>query len=387
MSRPSREARALAVIWVGALSSLGCAVERASVSADAPPPARGPAIDAASRAKLDALLAELARPPFGTGAALSVSIEGQDLSIATGTLWSDGPRATEDARWNVASVSKLLTAAKVVDLAARGRVGLDDAVGLHLPGVRLVDGDGRDRTAEVTLRRLLMHRGGLPHQPGALEPREVGSDWSDPALLTKLTTSWTITLAGEPGAYAYSNVGYALLAAIVERVEGVTFADAMDAHLRGGGMSASTFWPETLDALTAARGRVLVDGEVRFHEPAWYGSRYALPFSGLWTSTPDLVRFGRALNDASTDPAAPLHAMTRLDGEQGHGPGPVHRTRQGARSLEHDGSGPGFCAWLLAIPARRVVLAVACNGGDETREQGRRLGEVVEAMLAVVLEE
>jgi D-alanyl-D-alanine carboxypeptidase len=322
---------------------------------------------AQDRARLAELVAELTRPPFGTGASLTLSIGDEASTLTAGTLWVDGPAVTERSRFNVASVSKLLTASKVVALAAEGRLGLDDSVSAWLSGVRLVDRSGDDRA--VTLRQLLMHRGGLPHQPGALDP----GDWSAPALLTTLTDDWSITLVGEPGAYAYSNVGYALLGAIVERVEGASFADAMGAHLRGLGMEASTFWPAALE--DAAHG---VAGDA-VRAPEWYGSRYALPFTGLWCTTPDLARFGRALLVAAGDPSAPLHAMTV---GTGHGLGPVVRLRDGKRSLEHDGAGPGFMAWLIVVPERELVLAVACNGGQETREQARRLFELTEAMLA-----
>lgn len=373
----------------------GCASE------PTPPPDHGPSDEAAGttpapaseapasasddpspRAKLEALVDELVQPPFGTGAVLCASTAGDTITVTTGTCWTGGPAATEDTRFNVASVSKVLTAAKVVDLAARGRLGLDDRVRAHLPGVSLLDREGRDRAGEVTLRHLLMHRAGLPHQPGELDPRALGSDWTDPDLLRRLTDDWTISLVEEPGTYAYSNVGYALLGAVIERVEGKSFAEVMGAYLRDTlGMHASTFWPGSLDG-DAARGRVVVDGAERFHEPGWYGSRYSLPFSGLWATMPDLVRFGRALVTASRDPAAPLHAMTQ--GDRGHGLGPVLRRRDGALSLEHDGASPGFYAWLLAIPDRDVVLALACNGGAESREQGQALFRLTEAALIAV---
>lgn len=343
---------------------------------------RGP-LDDARRGQLSDLLSELGRPPFGTGASLTVSLRGSVATIVTGTLRDGGPAVTEGTRFNVASVSKLLTAAKVIDLAHDRRLALDDPLERHLPGVRCVDGSGLDRTGDLTLRRLLQHRAGLPHQPGDLDPRARGSDWADPGLLRALAADWTIVLRGQPGEYAYSNVGYALLGATVERAEVATFATAMAGFLRDLGMEASTFWPDQGDL---AHGRVDVGGATTFREPAWYRSRYALPFNGLWATTRDLARFGEALVAAANDAAHRLHAMTRLDARTGHGPGPVHRERLGARSLEHDGSGPGFFAWLVVIPDRELVLAVACNGGDESRERGQRFARVVAAMLDVAAE-
>lgn len=334
---------------------------------------------------LQDLLSELTRQPFGTGAALAIFVDGDASVFASGVRWADGPDVTERTQFNVASVSKLVTAAKVIELSHRERLALGDTVKDRLPGVILLDGSGVDRAAEVTIEQLLTHTGGLPHQPASLDPASIGSSWADPDLLSRLTASWSITLANDPGEYSYSNLGYALLGAIVERVEGEPFADVMHGFLRELGMTHATFWAEDVSA-DVARGRVVQDGEVVFLEPQWYGSRYALPFTGLFVSMPDLMRFGQELIEAHRDPSAPLHAMTRLDGEAGHGRGPVFRQRSGLQSLEHDGGGPGFMAWLLVVPERGLVMAVACNGDGEERETARRLFEWTEEALSAVTE-
>ncbi|WP_373047965.1 serine hydrolase domain-containing protein [Vulgatibacter sp.] len=342
-------------------------------------------LDDGRAARLQALVAQLARPPFATAASLSVSTGGEVSSITAGEAWAGGPAVADETRFNQASVSKLITAARVVALVHEGRLGLDDSVRQHLPGVRLVDAAGTDHAGSITLRQLLQHRGGLPHQPASLDPSRVGSSWGDPALLTKLASAWSVQLVAEPGTYRYSNLGYALLAAVTEKVEGRTFPDALDPWLAGKELPHATFRPALLQE-GAAHGSVEREGAVAFLPPGWYASSYALPFTGLWASTPDMVRFGRHLADAAGDPAAPLHAMTQLDTATGHGLGPVHRSRFGMRSLEHDGAGPGFLAWLVVIPERDLVLAVACNTDGEARANGQRFAAHVNEMLQVVVE-
>jgi len=341
------------------------------------------ALSESQSAQLRDLLAELARPPFGTGAVLSISLTGSVTTVAEGVAWDGGPRVQAGTRFNVASVSKLLTAAKIVALAHDGKLSLDDSVALRLPGVVLVDADGRQRSAEVTLRQLLMHRGGLPHQPGALDPKTLGSEWTDRRLLERLTSSWSISLVRPPGDYGYSNMGYALLGAIIERTEKRSFADAMQAYLESVGMRDSSFWPVGLT--DAAHGRVEQNGAVRFNDPDWYASRYALPFTGLWATMPDMARFGQALLAAQADPAAPLHEMTVRHPSAQHGLGPIHRERFGLATLEHDGGGPGFSSWLVVLPDRGVVLAIACNGDGESRDRAARLFEITRDMLGVII--
>jgi len=277
-------------------------------------------------------------------------------------------------------VSKLFTAARVVSLAAAGRLSLDDPLAGHLPGVRLVDGAGVDRSGEVRLRCLLEHRAGLPRQ-GDVDLTRVGSAWDDPRVLTRMTDAWTIPLDGAPGDHRYSNLNYALLGAVVERVEGAPFREAMQAWLDGLGLGAVTFDPARLGP-DAASGQVERDGRVEALPPAWYGSAWAAPYSGAWASARDLARFGELLLRAALDPADPLHPMTQLEVERGHGLGPVVGTRLGARSLEHDGGSPGFLACLVVVPDRRLVLALACNGDGEVRANALVLQRVVAELLA-----
>ncbi|MBX3218183.1 MAG: serine hydrolase, partial [Labilithrix sp.] len=142
----------------------------------------------------------------------------------------------------------------------------------------------------------------------------------------------------------------------------------------------STFWPTTLGD-DAARGRVVVQGTAKFNEPGWYASRYALPFTGLWTSMPDLARFGAIVLSASKEPAAPLHEMSAPDGNS---LGLFVAKRLDATSLEHDGSGPGFHASLIILPSKSVVLAMATNGGNETKDEGAAFADVVRSTLNVV---
>lgn len=341
----------------------------------------GPPIDGERAARLLELIGELATPPFGTGAVLSVSVDGTTATFTAGKLHEGGPALNPDSMFNWASVSKVVTAAKVLELANQKRIHLDDPVAIHLPDVSLYDDKQVDRASDITIRQLLMHRGGLPHQPASLDPGAVGSDWMDPELLQKLTRTLEVRLAREPGEYGYSNLGYALAAAIVERKEKRTFAEIMEGFLPSMKMRNSTYWPANLHE-NAAHGRVQQGEAVQFHQPSWYASRYSLPYSGLWASAPDLVRFGNALITAAADETAALHPMTAF--ERGHGPGPYRGKRLGSPSLEHDGASPGFLSWFAAVPEKKLVLALVCNGSNESREQLQRFVPIIEEIVQIV---
>ncbi|MEQ9325100.1 MAG: serine hydrolase domain-containing protein [Polyangiaceae bacterium] len=300
-----------------------------------PPPSAPPAtrLDDATRATLAEHLDQLAT--LGTGASLAASIDGQIVSLVTGTQLADGPAVRSTTRFNVASVSKLLTAAKVVHLAHQKELALTDPVATRLSGVRFLDAGGHDLAATITLDQLLMHRGGLPHFDPAFDPASFGSSWQDPELLTKMGRGWTLTLKAAPGTYGYSNLSYATLAAVIEATEDCSFADCMAAFLSETlDLKSATMWPANLDG-DAAHGRTVKDGETTFLPPAWYGSRLAIPYSGLWISMPDLAKFGARLVTAQRDPQSALHAMTTgvPNGEKGHGRGLGHTPRGAVATL------------------------------------------------------
>jgi beta-lactamase class C len=122
-----------------------------------------------------------------------------------------------DALFPVASVTKLATALAVLRLAAAGSLELEDPLSAHLPMAHsAVEG--------VTLSTLLCHTSGLPNDlKPALVPYTMGLNWdrlADACLSTALVRP--------PGArVTYSNVGYGLLALVVEQRTRLPFATAI----------------------------------------------------------------------------------------------------------------------------------------------------------------
>jgi CubicO group peptidase (beta-lactamase class C family) len=111
----------------------------------------------------------------------------------------------EDAVFNIGSVAKQFTAAAILRLEELGKLRTSDPIGSVLPDV---PPDKR----EITIHQLLSHQGGFRHSMSDLS-RTPERD----AAVRELLAS---ELIHEPGRFSYSNVGYALLAAIVDRLSG-----------------------------------------------------------------------------------------------------------------------------------------------------------------------
>lgn len=145
---------------------------------------------------------------FGFSGQLWVSQRGRvDLDRACG--WAD-PRyhvpMTRDTRLAIGSITKNFVAAAVLKLRARGKLALSDRLAVRLPDVPA------DK-AGITLEQLLCHMGGLATDiPDGLEVAT--RDKVVRAVLGQ-------PLAELPGTqFHYSNAGFDLLAAVVERVSG-----------------------------------------------------------------------------------------------------------------------------------------------------------------------
>ena len=143
-------------------------------------------------------------------------LDGPDGLQAQITLgFSDLERRTPvrpEQLFHIGSISKSFTATMIHQLAAEGKLGLDDQIAQHLPGLPLPTG------AAITLNQLLSHSSGLPEDPPFFPETPDGKLW----------------LGFEPGtAWSYSNVGFALLGRVVEIKDGRKLADSLKARIFG----------------------------------------------------------------------------------------------------------------------------------------------------------
>nr|WP_238481254.1 serine hydrolase domain-containing protein [Dyella telluris] len=130
--------------------------------------------------------------------------------------------ATPATNYRLASVSKQFTAAAILLLAERGKLGLDDHVRHWLPELPA-------EHEAITIRQLLSHAGGLIDYED-LMPADQTTQISDADVLR--------LLAAEPRSYfppgtsyRYSNGGYVLLGLIVERASKQSLQDFLADHI------------------------------------------------------------------------------------------------------------------------------------------------------------
>jgi CubicO group peptidase (beta-lactamase class C family) len=121
------------------------------------------------------------------------------------------------------SMSKTITAAAVLQLAETGKLQLDGALSHFYP-------DSPYRPA-VTIRQLLCHTSGIPNPIPLRWVHPISAAFDESAALSAVVRKYS-RLAYIPGTkFAYSNIGYWLLGAVVERVAGEAFTSYVTTHV------------------------------------------------------------------------------------------------------------------------------------------------------------
>jgi CubicO group peptidase (beta-lactamase class C family) len=286
------------------------------------------------------------------------------------------PVPGRDTQYRIGSISKTLTAAVILGLRDEGRLGLDDPLTDHLPGIGL---DG------VRLRHLLCHGAGLQREPdGAWWERSPGVPLDN--LLEAVTAA---KVAFEPYArFHYSNLAYGLLGGVVERVTGRSWWDDVSRRLLTPlGMARTTYHPSE----PYARGYVVHPWLQTAREEPRTDTAAMAPAGQLWSTVEDLATWAAVL--VSADPpvlgaatvaqmAAPAVVADPDGWTNGYGLG-LQLWRRGERVfVGHTGSMPGYLAVLAGHrPSGTAAVAFANSYGLRSLRIGEIGLSIVEAVL------
>jgi CubicO group peptidase (beta-lactamase class C family) len=301
------------------------------------------------------------------------------LSVALvddkGLIWAQGfgyadkennIPATPQTVYRVASISKLLTATAIMQLAEQGRINIDESLTTYLPEFSIkthFPGGGR-----ITPRNLMTHHSGLPANfyKGILS--------SKPEPFTKVIEEIKDEYLAYPpeSVYSYSNLGVTLLGDVIERVSGKSYASYMDESILGPiGMYNSSFSMKT--GMVVAKG--YKDGDATNE----LGIR-DLPATGLLSSAVDLGRFMQMVlaggisgerqiikPETLAEMLRPQNVKVSLDmgiytglGWALDGMGNTEIKNAGP-VVHHGGSLPSFNSQLLVLPEKKLGVVVLTN--------------------------
>ncbi|WTW96828.1 beta-lactamase family protein [Streptomycetaceae bacterium NBC_01309] len=304
-------------------------------------------------------------------------VDGAQGTVRAAVGPGTGGSRADDPYFRIASTTKTYLAVVVMQLAAEGRLSLDDTVERWLPGV--VSGNGNDGS-RITVRHLLGHTSGL-------------FDYMrDPAVRTRLTVDFeanrhdttppaelvAIAMAHPPAftpgqaedgsgvKWGYSNTDYLLTAMIAERVSGATWRELVEARVIAPLGLRDTSVPGMNPFLPEPHVRVtmtLPDGKP--HDLTEHSIQHTAD-SGVVSTPADVNTFFRALAAGRLLPAEQWEQMRATPpGANGHGLGvQTVALSCGGTYYTHMGDGLGVASRLgvTADGKRAVSLAITTIG-------------------------
>lgn len=263
-------------------------------------------------------------------------------------------RATPATNYRLASVTKQFTATAILRLAEEGKLSLDDRVRRWLPSLPVTQD-------AITIRQLLAHTSGLIDYEDVMAPGTT-EQLKDTDVLRLLESRSEAYFA--PGSsYRYSNSGYALLALIVERASGVSFATYLhDRVFAPIGMNATVAHEEGISTVSnRAYGHTLANGKWTRTDQS--STSAVLGDGGVYSSIDDLAKWDAALHDPFYAPAF-VPVTPTDDANVAYGFGWRISQHRGERMLWHSGETRGFRNVLLRFPERRLTVVLLTNRND-----------------------
>jgi CubicO group peptidase (beta-lactamase class C family) len=187
--------------------------------------------------------------------------------------------------FRIASMSKSFTAMAILKLRDEGKLKLDDPVYQYIPGFKNQQYPTKDATP-VTIRMLLSHAAGFP-EDNPWGDRQLAD--SDEELLVLINKG--ISYSNNPGGnYEYSNLGFATLGYIINKVSGKPYEQYINEHILAPLGMKNTYWEYTkVPSAQLAHGyRWLNDGWVE--QPLLHDGSYGA-MGGMITTIEDFSKY------------------------------------------------------------------------------------------------
>lgn len=286
-----------------------------------------------------------------------------------------GQDITPNTAFDIGSVSKQFTAAAILALVEQGKLGLHDPINQYLGKF------ARKHWRKVTVHQLLTHTSGIPSIYQTDQGVEIFMPEKDPIGIDQLIDRFDKgKLLFRPGKrFEYSNSGYVLLAAIIEHLSDMSYADYMNDSIfsRYGLENTSVgIVPGRESAMPYYGYR---DGEVRRAPLSHY--TWMIGAGGVYSTVADLqkwigtIRSAGFLNEELRN--AFLAGYVSFPGGY-YGYGWVH-TRDGL--IEHEGANAGYVSFLSFDPVADRSVIILTNHTFEGKDRLGESSELIRHMM------
>lgn len=274
-----------------------------------------------------------------------------------------------DSVFAIGSITKSFTAVAIMQLQEKGLLNVNDPISKYI--------DGNDRGDDITIQHLLTHTSGLPREGLFLGEQQVSLD-ENVDFINKSS------LLFEPGEEnSYSNSGYQLLAAIIEKVSGESYNDYINDFI---------FMPLEMDKSRGGIDASYADDQsigyqITTNDPmqlSIYNFSCIIGSGNIYSNVEDLYKYDRGIHDGkllTEDSLNEIFSPQWGDWSNGYGYGWEITEKYGHKKISHGGNigRGGYVSSYIKYPEDDYVLIFLTNNADYTA-----LNVVSESMEAII---
>ncbi len=270
---------------------------------------------------------------------------------------------TKNSIFNIASLTKSLTAVGIMKLVEDGKLTLETPISIYFPDFM------PNNSKDITIQHLLNNSSGMEANIGRTDESGNGlMPEVTPITLDELLEKFKASkLKFEPGTgYEYNNFGYLLLAQIIEKVSDERYADFMEqavfkpANMKNSAVAA--FIPNNQKAkpYLGLGMNEFQNFNSPFH-PSWLQGA-----ADVNSTTVDLFKFMQALENGTLLKVASkniLYTATQAMGvnDMVSGLGWVIDQKEGEKWIYNTGLLPGYASVMGSMPAKNIKIIILSN--------------------------
>jgi CubicO group peptidase (beta-lactamase class C family) len=308
---------------------------------------------------------------------------------------------SKQSKFQIASVSKQFTAFGIMLLQAKGLLKYDDKVQLHLPTFPYPN---------ITVRQLLHHTSGLPEFWNKIRPKLNQKIQNGNQEMLQYLIENKLPLEFEPNSkMQYSDIGYDILAMIIEQKSGLSYEKFMDKNVfKPAGMKHTKALMVTdirlIEDEKLAKGHSWIDSLQRYEHSHLLPSKDFVFYLGRFygdgsvvATAHDLLKWDKALtqnlllsesqmNEAylpakdNQNQVIYANPASKLNPNYGFGWSLANHPTLG-RMYYHNGGHPGFVSYYLRCPDRNLTVVFLSNQ-DNTSALGDLRLSIMEQIYA-----
>ncbi len=282
-----------------------------------------------------------------------------------------------DTKFRLGSITKQFTSMLIMQLVEQGKVKLDGKISDYLPDYR------RDTGQKITVHQLLSHTSGIPNYTAL--PGFFANFTRDPYTVDAFIKRYASNdLEFEPGTkFNYSNSGYFLLGAIIEKVTGKPYEQVLrEKILDPLGMKNTGY--DHYDAIINKRASGYMKTPVGYNNAPYLDMSIPYAAGSLYSTVEDLFLWDQALYTEKLLSAKYRDMMFKPNLEN-YGYGwimgklPLGQSEETVPIIAHDGGINGFSTSIVRLIGDKHLIVLLDN-----TSQGRRLGQISRGIAGIL---